>query len=71
MRGFHPSWVSSKSANAVLLRVGVRHLPQAAKLVVHERETILAALEDMPPELTELRGVLLRELTTLRSEGIV
>ena len=45
------------------------HLPQAAKLVVHERETILAALEDMPPELTELRGVLLLELAWLRSEG--
>ena len=32
--------------------------------------TILAALEDPPAELAELRGVLLRELAWLRQEGL-
>ena len=40
-------------------------------LEIHEHETILAALDDPPAGVAELRGVLLRELTTLRSEGIV
>jgi hypothetical protein len=40
-------------------------------LEITERETILAALDDPPADLTELRGVLLRELAWLRREGIV
>ena len=39
-------------------------------LTIPERSTILAALEDPPTELAELRGVLLRELAWLRSEGL-
>lgn len=39
-------------------------------LTIPERETIFAALQDAPPDLTELRCVLLRELTWLRSEGL-
>jgi hypothetical protein len=39
-------------------------------LTISDRETILAALEDAPRDLAELRGVLLRELAWLRSEGI-
>lgn len=39
-------------------------------LTIPERTTILAALEDPPADLTELRGVLLREIAWLRSEGI-
>jgi len=39
-------------------------------LEISERETILAALEDPPADLAELRGVLLRELEWLRREGI-
>ena len=31
-------------------------------LTIPERETILAALEDAPADLVELRGVLLRDL---------
>ena len=38
-------------------------------LTIPERSTILAALEDPPAELAELRGVLLRELAWLRQEG--
>jgi len=40
-------------------------------LEIRERETIVAALEDAPPDLAQLRGVLLRELAWLRREGIV
>jgi hypothetical protein len=39
-------------------------------LTIPERETILAALEDPPPGLEELRAVLLRELAWLREEGL-
>lgn len=39
-------------------------------LTIPERTTILAALEDAPADLAELRGVLLRELAWLRSEGL-
>ena len=39
-------------------------------LTIAERSTILAALEDAPASLAELRGVLLRELAWLRSEGL-
>ena len=39
-------------------------------LTIPERSTILAALEDPPADLAELRGVLLRELAWLRSEGL-
>ena len=48
-------------------RAGVKILA----LELADRETILAALDDPPPGLEELRGVLLRDLTWLRSEGIV
>jgi hypothetical protein len=43
---------------------------KARALTIPERETILAALEDPPAELAELRGVLLRELEWLRQEGL-
>lgn len=39
-------------------------------LEIAERETILAALEDPPVDLAELRCVLLRELEWLRAEGL-
>jgi Flp pilus assembly pilin Flp len=39
-------------------------------LTIAERSTILAAFEDPPADLAELRGVLLRELAWLRSEGL-
>ena len=39
-------------------------------LTIPEREKILAALDDPPADLAELRGVLLRELAWLRSEGL-
>ena len=39
-------------------------------LTIPERTTILAALEDPPADLAELRGVLLRELAWLRQEGL-
>jgi hypothetical protein len=39
-------------------------------LTIPERSTILAALEDPPAELAELRGVLLRELAWLHQEGL-
>jgi hypothetical protein len=39
-------------------------------LEISERMTILAALEDPPPDLAELRGVLLRELEWRRAEGL-
>jgi hypothetical protein len=39
-------------------------------LEIRERETILAALEDPPAYLAELRGVLLKELEWRRAEGI-
>ena len=39
-------------------------------LTIPEREKILAALEDAPADLAELRGVLLRELEWRRAEGL-
>jgi hypothetical protein len=39
-------------------------------LTIPERTTILAALEDPPTDLAELRGVLMRDLRWLRSEGL-
>jgi len=39
-------------------------------LEITERETILAALQDPPTDLAELRGVLLCERAWLRREGI-
>ena len=39
-------------------------------ITVAEREIILAALEDAPADLAELRGVLLRELEWRRPEGL-
>jgi len=39
-------------------------------LEISERETILAALDDPPEELAELRGVLLRDVAWLRQEGL-
>ena len=39
-------------------------------LTIPERETILAALEDAPADLVELRGVLLRELEWRGAEGL-
>ena len=40
-------------------------------LEISERETILAALEDRPADLTELRGVLLEEHVGLVRDGLV
>ena len=40
------------------------------RITVAEREIILAALEDAPADLAELRGVLLRELEWRRPEGL-
>jgi hypothetical protein len=39
-------------------------------LEIHERETIIRALEDAPPGLEELRGVLLREHAWRQREGL-
>jgi hypothetical protein len=39
-------------------------------LTILERTTILAALEDAPADLAELRGVLLLDLAWLRAEGL-
>ena len=39
-------------------------------LTIPDREKILAALEDAPADLAELRGVLLRELEWRRAEGL-
>ena len=39
-------------------------------LTIPERETIVAALDDPPADLAELRGVLLRELEWRRAEGL-
>ena len=39
-------------------------------LTIPERETILAALDDPPAGLEELRGVLLRELEWRKAEGL-
>jgi hypothetical protein len=39
-------------------------------LTIDDREFILAVLDDPPPGLEELRGVLLRELEWRRAEGL-
>jgi hypothetical protein len=39
-------------------------------LEIHERETIIRALEAAPPGLEELRGVLLREHVWRQREGL-
>ena len=39
-------------------------------LTIPDREKMLAALEDAPADLAELRGVLLRELEWRRAEGL-
>jgi hypothetical protein len=39
-------------------------------LTIHDRETILRARDDAPPELEELRGVLLREHVWPQREGL-
>jgi hypothetical protein len=39
-------------------------------LTIADRETILAALDDPPAGLEELRAVLLRELEWRRAEGL-
>ena len=39
-------------------------------LTIAHRDTTLAALEEAPPDLAELRGVLLRELEWPRAEGL-
>ena len=40
------------------------------ELDIAEPETLIAAPDDPPAELAELRGVLLRELAWLRSDGL-
>ena len=40
-------------------------------LTIPERETIIRALDDPPPGLEELRGVLLREHVWRQREGLV
>ena len=39
-------------------------------LTIPDREKMLAALEDAPADLAELRGMLLRELEWRRAEGL-
>jgi hypothetical protein len=43
---------------------------QILALEIRERDTILAALEEPPEDLAELRGVLLREFAWLGAEGL-
>ena len=57
-------------ALATKLETAFGRMTRVLALTIPERETILAAMEDVPVGLEELHGVLLREAQWRRAEGL-
>ncbi len=57
-------------ALATKLETAFGRMTRVLALTIPERETILAAMEDVPVGLEELHGVLLRESQWRRAEGL-